>query len=166
MSKTVLSNSVLINAPKAKVWEVLADIGNVSKLSKGVVKSYLTSDKKNGLDATRHCDLAQFGAQVEERITAWKEGESMTINIYERKNLPLMVDVNGSFELKEEGDKTRLIGVFEYKMTNFIGTIMNTFVMKPANKKGWRSFLAGVKHHIETGEEITSNTKVDLSQVK
>ena len=85
MGRTKIKRRVKIDAPKAKVWKALADFGNVYKISKGVVSSHSTSKKKNGVGATRHCDLVNMGAQVDERITKWKEGEYMNIEIFKTK---------------------------------------------------------------------------------
>ena len=85
MKQTVITRKVTINAPKQKVWEALADFGNVFKLSPNLKKSYLTSDQQEGIGATRHCDFVNMGAQVEERIVEWDEGESIKIDIYESK---------------------------------------------------------------------------------
>lgn len=95
MKTTTLPRSVLINAPKDKVWKALADFGNVMNLSTNVTKSYLTSEKKTGVGTMRHCDLSRMGAQLEERIVDWKERESMTIDIFEKKNLATF-DNNGN----------------------------------------------------------------------
>jgi len=35
--------------------------------------------------------------------------------------------------------------------------------MKNVNEKSRVQFIAGIKHHIETGEEVNIDTKLDLS---
>jgi len=162
---TRISRQVLIKASPKKVWDALADFGNVYKLSAGVTKSYLTSDQKSGVGATRHCDLVNMNAQLEERITEWDEGKSMKVDVY-KATLPLVTGMKAGFKLIPQGDDTLLVGGFQYKMKNVIGDLMNITFMKRMNKKAWTTFLAGVKHHVETGEEITKNTKVDTSTVK
>ena len=71
---------------KEKVWSVVADFGEIYKASPAVTKSYITSDQKTAVGTERHCDFAFMGASVEEKIIEWKEGESLKIDIYERKN--------------------------------------------------------------------------------
>jgi len=63
---TKIVKEVEINAPKAKVWDVLTDIGAVSNYNPVVTKSYYTSENKTGLGASRHCDLLPMGS-VEEK---------------------------------------------------------------------------------------------------
>ena len=55
---TTLTREVRINAPKEKVWDILADFGNIYLFNPGVPKSYLTSDQQVGVGTTRHCDVA------------------------------------------------------------------------------------------------------------
>ena len=66
MKQTVISKKVKINASKDKVWDALADFGNVQNLSPNISKSYSTTDQKNGVGAERHCDFTMMGANVEE----------------------------------------------------------------------------------------------------
>ena len=47
MSKTVISRKVIIDAPKQKVWDALADFGNVQNMSPNIAKSYLTTEQVN-----------------------------------------------------------------------------------------------------------------------
>ena len=55
-----------IQASRAKVWRILADIGTIADWkTSGVVESHLTSDNGHdsghGIGATRYCDL---GAKI------------------------------------------------------------------------------------------------------
>jgi carbon monoxide dehydrogenase subunit G len=166
MKKTTITRSIKINASKEKVWEALADFGNVQNLSPNVAKSYLTSDTKNGLGATRHCDFTSMGAQVEEKITEWNEGHSLRIELYDPKNLPMMRGMNAYFEVAEQGDKTKLQGTFEYGMSNALGSFLNSIKMRKMNEKNWEQFMAGIKHNVETNEVVDKTTKLDLSLVE
>ena len=164
--KTEITRKVTITASKEKVWEVLADFGNVQRLSPNIAKSYLTSDTKNGVGATRHCDFTAMGAHVEEKIVEWNEGNSMKILLYEPKNLPLMVNMEAFFELKEKDDTTELTATFSYGMKNGLGRIMNSLTMKKMNEKSWISFMAGIKHSVETGNDVNKETNLELAAVQ
>jgi carbon monoxide dehydrogenase subunit G len=165
MKKTVIEKKITVNALKDKVWDALADFGNVQNMSPGVAKSYLTSDQAAGIGTTRHCDLAVMGAQVEERIIGWDEGNSLKISLYETKNMPMVVDIEAYFEVKEVDSETELVGKFEYGMSNGIGSLMNSLMMKKMNEKTWVNFMAGIKHFVETGEKVDKNTVLDLVPV-
>ena len=88
-----------INAPKAAVWEVLADFGNVANWTSQVQTSYTTSDESTGLGATRHCDLAPLG-QLEESIVDFIPEQRLGISIDSAKRLPIKSAIS-AFELRE-----------------------------------------------------------------
>ena len=161
-----ITGSLVVNAPREQVWNVLADFGNVYKVSPGVKHSHSTSEAPNGEGATRHCDLSLMGATVEERITRYEAPSLMEIDIYEWKKLPFMKKLGADFTLDEQGDKTLLTGVFWYEMTrNPVGHVMNALMMKRMNKKTWVQFMAGIKHYAETGDAVEDSTTLDLAAV-
>ena len=70
---STFSTRIQINAPKEKVWEVLAELGDVYKWNPGVSHSYSTSESSQGEGVTRHCDLQSSGRNIgylEERLPA------------------------------------------------------------------------------------------------
>ena len=125
MKNTIIKNSVIINASKEKVWDILSDFGNVQNLSPGIAKSYLTSTAKNGIGATRHCDFTSMGSQVEEKIVEWENGKSFKIELYDTKNIPMMKGMNAYFELESHKDGTKLSTTFTYHMKNIVGDLLN-----------------------------------------
>ena len=146
---------VEINAPKAKVWSVLADIGAVEKYNPVVTKSYSTSENKQGLGASRHCDLLPMGS-VEEKIIEWDEGESYKIEIFEGKAIPFKG--TGKFELTENGKSTNVKMTFEPDMGNGIFGKLMAFMMKEKMNKMIAGVVIGLKHHLETDELVSAKT--------
>ena len=150
-----ITKEVEINAPKAKVWSVLADLGAIENYSPLVTKSYSTSENKQGLGASRHCDLLPMGS-VEEKIIEWDEGESYKIEIFEGKAIPFKG--TGKFELTENGKSTNVKMTFEPDMGNGIfGKIMG-FMMKEKMNKMITGVVIGLKHHLETDELVSAKT--------
>ncbi|MCH7578570.1 MAG: SRPBCC family protein, partial [Chloroflexi bacterium] len=98
------STEIRINAPKEKVWGVLADLGGIYKWNPGVSHSRSTSEAGGGEGATRHCDLANPKGYLEERAFDWREGEGFKIDIYE-SSLPIERNVV-EFTLRADGDGT------------------------------------------------------------
>ncbi len=143
-----------INASKKEVWDIISDIGAIQNFNPNVSKSFYTSEIKEGIGASRHCDLLPMG-KVEERIISWKEGEEFTIEIYESKSVPFLGE--GKFVLKEEGGKTDVTMSLTYRMKGgFLGSLIGVF-MKGRISNAMEGTLAGLKHHIETGEIITGD---------
>jgi carbon monoxide dehydrogenase subunit G len=165
MKNTTIKRQVKINASKGKVWDALADFGNVQQMSPNIVKSYIISDENTGLGAQRHCDFAQMGASVDEKIIEWNEGESMRIQLYNPKKLPMINEMEAFFQLESQDENTLLKGTFEYNMTGAMGNIMNGLLMKKMNIKTWVTFMAGIKEHVETGEKIDKKSVLNLAAV-
>ena len=63
---TNVTVEIRIDAPREKVWDVIADVGSVSVWHPFLSNSYYTSEAKEGLEAARHCDFPD-GGYVKER---------------------------------------------------------------------------------------------------
>ena len=162
---TTISRKIEINASKEEVWKAIAKFGDICHGSPGVLTSHVTSEQQEGVGATRHCDFAMMGATAEERITAWKDGESMSIEVYELKKMPGIKTMNADFSVHTENDKTILRADLHYDMKNVFFQIMNSLMMKKMNMKNWDAVLAGHKKYIETGERVVQNTTLELDKV-
>jgi ribosome-associated toxin RatA of RatAB toxin-antitoxin module len=163
---TTIAREIEINASKEEVWYAIAKFGDISHTSPGVLKSYVTSEKQEGVGATRHCDFTMMGATAEEKILEWTEGESLKIGVYELKKLPGIKTMEANFKVKEiDADKTMLTATLEYTMKNPLFDAMNNMMMKKMNIKNWNSVLAGHKKYIETGEIVTQGTTLELDKV-
>ena len=155
MSK--FTTQVKINAPKHKVWEVLADIGGIYKWNPGVAHSYSTSEENRGEGATRHCDLQTAGGKrfgyLEERTVDWREGEGYKIDIY-GSNLPIKSNVV-EFALEADEDGTIVSVSPEYAIKyGLLGSLLNRLFLQRKLKQAMEGLLSGLKYHVETGEAV------------
>ena len=71
---TKVTSEIRIDAPRDKVWDVVADLGTVSVWNPVLADSHYTSEAKEGVGASRHCDFPD-GGYVKERATEWKPGK-------------------------------------------------------------------------------------------
>ncbi|MFT5512209.1 MAG: ligand-binding SRPBCC domain-containing protein [Bacteroidia bacterium] len=162
---TTISREIEVNGSKEEVWKAIANFGDICHGSPTILKSHVTSDQRQGVGATRHCDFSMMGATAEERITAWKDGESLSIEVYELKKMPGIKKMKADFSVRTENDKTLLRADLTYEMKNGFFDLMNNWMMKSMNVKNWNSVLAGHKKYIETGERVVEKTVLDLNQV-
>ncbi len=162
---TTISREIEINASKEDVWNAIAKFGDICHGSPGVLTSHVTSEQQDGVGATRHCDFAMMGATAEEKITAWKDGESLSIEVYELKKMPGIKNMNADFIVRTDNDKTILRADLHYSMKNVAFGMMNSMLMKRMNIKNWNSVLAGHKKYIETGERVLEKTVLELDKV-
>ncbi len=147
-----VTREIQVDAPAEKVWAVLANIGAVQDYSPGVVKSYYTSDIKEGVDASRHCDLLPTGT-VEEKIVGWRDGEQYSIEIYEGTEVPYTGVAH--FTLKRDGVGTTVTQIMDYKPTDDLPNALAGKSMEKLVGKILEGSLVGLKHFIETGEVVT-----------
>ena len=162
---TSISRKIVISASKEDVWKAIANFGDICHASPGVLKSHFTSEQQEGVGATRHCDFAMNGATAEEKITAWMEGESLSIEVFNLKNMPGIKSMNADFMIRTENGKTILQADLHYGMKNIFFDLMNSLMMKKMNAKVWNSLVAGYKKYVETNERVVERTVLELDKV-
>ena len=162
---TTISREIEIDSSKEEVWKAIANFGDICHGSPGVLKSYVTSEQQEGVGATRHCDFAMMGATAEEKIIAWKEGESLSIEVYELNKMPGIKTMKADFSVRTENNKTVLRADLHYDMKNAFFNMVNSLMMKKMNSKNWNTVLAGHKKYIETGERVVQDTPLELDKV-
>ena len=149
--------STSIAAPKNQVWEVLADLGSIYKWNPGVKTSSTTSKAPRGENATRYCELQRPGGKsvgyLEERAVGWRQGEGYRIQVTE-SNLPLKTS-SLLFSLEADGETTIVTVAPRYKLKGgAFGSLMDKLVGRRQYRKGLEGLLAGLKYHVETGNEV------------
>lgn len=162
---TTIKREIEINQSKDKVWEALADFGNICHGHPAVSKSYITSSQKAGIGATRHCDFTMMGASAEEKVSEWNEGKNIKIEVMELKKMPGIKTMVLDLAIRNQGAKTLLTGTMAYAMKNGLFDIMNRLMMEKMNAKLLDGIMAGHKLYIETGTIVNDTTKLDLGQV-
>lgn len=142
---------IVIDAPVEKVWEVLADFGNVYRWAPTVTKSYSTSENNSGQDASRHCDVAGFGS-IEETVTEWNDGQKFE---YSFTGAGPISGGYSSWSVKAQGDKTVVYTTLRYGVRfGPIGSLMNALIIRRKLRQSLATTLEGLKQHVKTGEQI------------
>lgn len=165
MSSTKMIREIQINLSSQAVWDKLADFGNICHGHPAVSKSFVTSEQKTGVGATRHCDFTMMGASAEERVIEWVEGKTITIEVYELNKMPGIDKLSLTLSVAPAGESSVLRGTMTYTMKNVLFDIMNILVMKRMNSQLLDGIMAGHKKYMETGEIVNEKTALDLSQV-
>lgn len=158
-----------INAPIEKVWASLSVIGDIFLNSPTVDSSYISSEQKTGIGASRHMILSSLikkGATLDERVIVWEEGTYLKLAVFKIYDVSGIQTMVGDFRMIKNGDKTTLQSTLSYSMTSRMWGMMNKMAGKKKFAAIWRKVIAGYKYHIETGEEVTEKTELDISAVK
>lgn len=155
--------TITVEAPAAQVWEALADFGGVVRYNPNVTASYLTGDLATGVGATRHCDLTFPGATVEERITSWQEGRAYVAEIYSGEKTPPFRHAQATLEVEPLGSEASTVtATLDYDLRfGPVGALMDRLMVSPKFGPAFGRLLVGLKHHVETGDEVTASS--DLS---
>ena len=159
-------STIDINASAANTWLAISDFGNVFRINPLVDSSHLTSDSTQGEETTRHCDLTIAGASVEERVTDWQEGVSYSAVVVAKRRLPFVRNLTTTVEAELNG--SRSVGAFRisYEIGWWpIGHVVDRLVIRARTRRAARLFVAGLKHLVETGEEVDATTPLDHNAV-
>jgi hypothetical protein len=151
-----LTKRIAIGAPTDKVWEVLADFGNVASWAPTIVDSRSTTEVNRGVGARRMLDH-KSGMVLEEVIVEWNEGHSFIFEIPNGLGPIKNLRESWSVEPAPEGSVVVVIMNFEMKLGP-LGEIMDLLILRLLTSRELALGLAGLKHHIETGEVVTSET--------
>ncbi len=147
---TVVTSEIRIDAPRDKVWDVVADLGSVSIWNPALADSHYTSDAKEGVGASRHCDFPD-GGYVKEHALEWKPGEAFTLDIYEG-TVPF-ASATGGFSLSDDEDGTMTTIAIEYDLKADV-PVDPQEIERQNREELLPLVLAGLKHYVETGEPM------------
>lgn len=141
--------TITIHAPKADVWRIWSTFTNIADYHPDIPKSYGIGTIQSGLGAARRCDI-DARTQVDERITAWEEGERYSMQVIHSTGLPidqLAVD----FTVAAQGKTTQAELTIHYRMKG----ILRFLPTQGMFRKQAENHLLGLKHHVETGETVS-----------
>jgi len=147
---TRVTSEIRINAPKDKVWDIVSDFAAASVWNPALATSYYTSEAKEGLAVTRHCDFPD-GGYVKERALEWNPGESFKLEIYEG-SVPFD-NATGSVSLVDDGDGTIVTFALEYDLKADV-SLDPQEVERQNREELFPLVLAALKHYVETGEPM------------
>jgi ligand-binding SRPBCC domain-containing protein len=146
---TVLENSIRIDAPPEKVWAVLARLDVLDQYDPVVKKSEVISPERQGLGASRRCDLVA-GGWFKEKVVAFEPHRSISFELFEC-TLPVR-RLKHDYTLTAEEGGTRVRQRMEYQLKmGFLGRLMDAVVVRRKWDAGIRGFFAGLKSYVETG---------------
>ncbi len=146
---TVLENSIRIDAPKERVWAILAALDALDQYDPGVARSEIISSEKNGIGAERRCDLRP-GGWFKERVREWRPTEALSFELYDC-TLPVR-HLRHSYTLTEEGATTVVHQRMEYELKlGLLGKLMDRLVVRRKWDAGIKGFFAGLKRRAENG---------------
>jgi uncharacterized protein YndB with AHSA1/START domain len=139
----------LINAPKEKVWEILADFSGIHKWAPLVVNSTSITSDNSGPRCERSCEIQNMGS-IRELVIEWNEGEGYKVEVATIPGTPVKSGFT-SWLLRSQGNQTiaKILSHFELTGTE---EEKNAFLENAPQLL--KSSLMGLKRYAETGQRM------------
>lgn len=148
MKLTRVEHEMPVETSGEKAWAVLARYADVGDFHPGILKSSAVGDRREGVGASRYCELPGKVA-IHERVLEWDDGKSYKYDVYQWKNFPLKkMLVTFGVRTRPSPPSVWIFQTVEYKLSPAILTP----IMKGKLSRSVRDTLLGYKHFMETGE--------------
>lgn len=148
---TKLSSEIQIDAPREKVWAVLADLEAVQHYDPAITEAHYTSGARDGVGAARQCDFD--GGFVREKVTEWKPGEVYAINVYEGSDVVAPFESQDArFTLRDAGQGTAVSLELDYRFKPDVPS--DPQEVEREYRQLIEGVLAGLKNYVETGRPL------------
>ncbi len=153
-----ITKQVAISAPVAQVWQVLANFGAVENWAPTVVCSRASNELTSGAGAKRVLTTTS-GEETEEVVIEWNEGRDFTFEIPDGlASIITILREKWSVEPASTGSVVAVAMEYHTKRGVFNSFVERLVVRRVLHKMLVQN-LAGLKHHVETGEMVTQATK-------
>jgi len=148
-----VENTLRVNVPAEKIWEVLNNFSSVEKFATTIKSSPIVGDKNTGLGAKRLCTFND-GTSLIEEIVDYQEGQGFKMELSEF-SLPLK-SMLAEMKVKKVDANTSDI----FMASDFVvkggpfGWLMGSLLMRPMMKGVFKKLLSGLAYYSATGKEI------------
>lgn len=138
-----------INAPKERVWAVLADFGGIGKWAPNVAHSASLTAASNGVGCERSCEIPQVGS-LREKIIEWDEGKGYRYEVSAIPGTPAR-SASTTWSTREEGDQTVVELASQFQL---VGNEDDNKMFLEQTRMLMSTTLAGLKQFVETGKKM------------
>ncbi len=146
---TKLYNEIRINAPVGEIWSVLSDLEALEKYDPTVLRSELIPGARTGLGAKRKVHMKDGKNWFEEKVTEWRPGEALVIQLTDC-TFPIK-GLKHSYSFSQVGGGTVVKQVMEYEVKfGLLGRLMDSVMIRQQSDKGIKLFMAGLKSIVES----------------
>lgn len=140
-------NQITINASIEKVWGILADVESVQHYNQLVKTVKRTSENKEGLGASRHCDFHPNGF-AKERVIVFEPKKQISFELID-SSWPVK-NMKWHTRLTNDGSSTVLSQDMEYEVKyGPLGKILDALVMKKKMHQTIEELFVNLKKYIE-----------------
>jgi len=143
-----IHNTININAPVEKVWQILSTPEALDRYDPTVKKSSLISNIRSDIGAKRRVEMADGKNWFEEEITLFKPNEALTYTLT-ACSFPVH-QLKHSYSFQQSGNTTRVNQLMEYTVKfGWFGKILDTIMIRKQSDAGIKQFFGGLKSYLE-----------------
>lgn len=148
---STVTHETRINASAEKIWEVLADFGNVYKWAPNVIESHSITEYNEGVGTARHCEVTGFGG-LDETVIEWNDGRDYTFEIFDVGPIKKALS---TWAIRSDGKDVIVTTNIRFE-TKFgpLGALMDRLLIRRNIRNAMVQAQAGLKYNVETGEVI------------
>ncbi len=143
-----LQNSISIDAPVDKIWNILTDLELLDKTDPTVKRATLLSAHKTGLDAKRKVLMQDGKNWFDEKITVFKPNEELTYQLTDC-SFPIK-GLKHRYTFQKKDNQTIVYQEMEYTVKfGILGILMDKMMIGKQFNSGITKFLNGLKAYTE-----------------
>lgn len=144
---TTLRHRIRIDAPADAVWRAVGDLVAVQRYNPMVAAARCTSEKAEGVGATRRCELRPKG-WVEERVWHWDPPNAIGLEVA-ASQWPV-VFMKWRTNLQGDGRATVVSQELSYRMKfGPLGALLDALVMRRKLDKAIGEVFESLRRHVE-----------------
>ncbi len=153
-----VSSRIVMDVPINEAWHKLRDYSLAHHYVPGIIKTEITTAKKQGVGASRKVYQSETRA-IDETITEWNEGRGFFLKLHQGEGgAPFPFEEAGfRYHLDDAGnDKTALTTSLMFTMRyGGIGRLLKSRVLNPVFKSTIRDVALSQKDYYESGIPVT-----------
>jgi hypothetical protein len=142
---TKIRLSTTIGASRARVWDVIRDIGGHVRWMHDAEAIRFTSRQREGIGTTFECDsrLGPFRLTDRMEVVEWREGRALAI-----RHVGMVTGV-GRFALRSRPGGTLFVWQEDLRFPWWMGGRLASTVAAPLLRRVWKRNLATLKETVE-----------------
>lgn len=160
-----VSAQIVLDMPRAQVWEKLRDISLAHNYVPGIVKTEIVSEQREGVGASRYV-YRNASSYIQETVVEWEEGQGFLIRLHRGdKPAPPFRNAWFRYQLADQGaDKTLFTASLEYELPwGAVGAWLEKRMEKVVQKT-INDVATAMKLYYETGRPTTAAALKDFKR--
>lgn len=154
MEKSTAAAEVIVNLPRAEVWQRLRDLTIPHKYVPGLRDCLMTTEQREGVGASRRV-YTSSGMEMDETVEEWQEGKGFVIKLHDGEQPPPPIFAAARFHyiLEDAGEgKTLFRPTMTYTIKwGGLGALLDKLLLNVIIRSNMKKVGLGLKQYYESG---------------